>query len=289
GIPCRETYECPTGASLEIDCRPGHYCNGTTGYPPICWPGYYCPNATSTPILCVFPEYCPEGSNMTLTCPLGYKAEAHPGIRYDLSISCTMCPPGYYGNSTDRSSCEVCPAGYYCPAGTAHGTDNPCPIGSYCPEGAYQPSPCPAGMYGNILLATDYSDCQPCPTDTFNDLTGQTYCRPCGSSSYASAGSAYCTCNGKFRNFQPSYGACVCESGYVFYDEVDTKVEKGNSPDDCQQVVDSRCSTAQTRMAGSRTCVDPTSVDCSLECAYSGTGYLDVSLGRFVSFSFLFR
>lgn len=75
-----------------------------------------------------------------------------------------------------------------------------------------------------ILLATDYSDCQPCPVDTFNDLEGQTYCRPCGSSSYAPAGSALCTCEGKYRYFQPSYGACVCLSGYVYYDEVDTKV-----------------------------------------------------------------
>jgi hypothetical protein len=75
-----------------------------------------------------------------------------------------------------------------------------------------------------ILLATDYSDCQPCPVDTFNDLEGQTYCRPCGSSSYAPAGSAACTCEGQYRYFQPSYGACVCLSGYVYYDEVDTKV-----------------------------------------------------------------
>lgn len=133
-----------------------------------------------------------------------------------------------------------------------------------------------------ILLAVDYSQCQACPEDTFNDLTGQVYCRPCGSSSYAPAGSALCTCLGKYRSFQPSYGACVCESGYIYYDETDTKKEDGNSPEDCQQVVDVRCSTSETRLASTRTCVSPGSVDCSQECAFSGSGSLDVSLGRWV-------
>lgn len=87
---------------------------------------------------------------MTLTCPLGYMAEGHAGVRDSLAKSCRICPPGYYGNATDRSTCEVCPEGYYCPAGTGHGTDNPCPIGSYCPLASYQPTPCPVGMYGKV-------------------------------------------------------------------------------------------------------------------------------------------
>ena len=62
------------GASIEIDCRPGYFCNGTTGDPYICPGGYMCPNATDTPILCLYPYYCPEGSNMSLACPLGKKA-----------------------------------------------------------------------------------------------------------------------------------------------------------------------------------------------------------------------
>jgi hypothetical protein len=58
------------------------------------------------------------------------------------------------------------------------------------------------------------------------------------------------------------------------------QVESGNSPDDCQQVVDTRCSTTETRLANTRVCVSPGAYDCSTECAFSGYGYLDVSLGR---------
>ena len=143
-------------------------------------------------------------------------------------------------------------------------------------------------MRFQIYLATDYSQCAPCPEDTFNDLTGQVYCRPCGSSSYAPVGSALCSCIGDYRSFQPSYGACVCQSGYVYYDETDTQKEEGNSPENCQQVVDRRCSTSETRMAADRSCVTPGSVDCSLECAFSGSGSLDVSLGRCAFGCFVF-
>ena len=83
-------------------------------------------------------------------------------------------------------------------------------------------------LFFQVQLAYDYSQCIDCPVDTFNDLTGQTYCRPCGSSSYAPVGSAMCICEGAYRSFQPSYGACVCETGFVYYDEVDTLVSFTN-------------------------------------------------------------
>ena len=278
GIPCRPTYECPSGASIEVDCRPGHYCVGVTGFPPLCPPGYYCPGATETPINCTLPYYCPQGSNMTMKCDLGYRAMDHAGIRYDPAQSCNICPPGTYGNYTDRSICETCPAGYYCPEGTAHGDTNPCPIGYYCPIGSDSPTACPAGMRGYKLRSEGFGECQACPANTFNDLPGQTYCRPCGSSSYSTGGAAICTCEGNYRAFQKSVGTCVCLAGYIYYDEVDSQQTESNSDQDCQQIVDTRCSVYEVRMAADRTCRLPENVDCNAACVDSG-GYLDTNLG----------
>jgi hypothetical protein len=78
---------------------------------------------------------------------------AHAGIRYNMSLSCRVCPPGTYGNHTNRTTCETCPAGYYCPEGTGHGDSNPCPIGYFCPIGSDSPTPCPVGMIGRKIRA----------------------------------------------------------------------------------------------------------------------------------------
>ena len=83
-------------------------------------------------------------------------------------------------------------------------------------------------MYGNLTKATKASDCLPCPENTFNHLKGTEACKPCGSSAFSPEGSSTCTCKGLYRSFQVSDGACVCESGYVYYDVVDVQLEEGN-------------------------------------------------------------
>ena len=92
-------------------------------------------------------------------------------------------------------------------------------------------------MYGRKEKATKSSDCLPCPVSTYNDQSGQSYCRQCGSSANATIGSVKCTCIGKNRAFQVSDGACVCKYGYVYYDEQDRKQTEGNSNNDCQEMV----------------------------------------------------
>lgn len=278
GIPCRETFECPEGASIEKDCSPGRYCIGTTGYPPICPAGYYCPNATDSPNLCVRPYYCPEGSNMTRRCSLGYKAKDHVGIRYDESISCSICPEGTYGNATDRSICLTCPKGYYCPAGTGDGESYPCTAGYYCPLGSGYPRPCPAGMIGKVNRSESFSECIPCPANTFNDLEAQTYCRVCGSSANSFSNATACTCRGANRYHQHSTGSCVCYGDYIFYDETDEQQTDRDSDLDCQQPVDIRCGEKQARMASTRTCVYPEGYDCTGKCNNVG-GSINVELG----------
>ena len=284
GIPCDATYECPLGSALPTLCTPGYYCPAVTGDPPICPPGYYCPGATDLPIECNFPDYCPEGSNMTLQCDLGYQAQAHAGIRYDVTQSCRICPAGTYGNSTDRSECKSCPAGYYCPEGTGHGDTYPCQKGYYCPVGSPEQTPCPKGFYGTRIIATSEDDCEPCPTNTFQNKVGKTRCRPCGGTSGSSSGSAVCTCNGRYRSFQKSGKRCVCLSGYHFFDKSDKKYTDADSSEDCQKIVYPRCSQHETRHAATGQCIDESNYDCSAEtkCDSSGGAYYNSNHGRYV-------
>lgn len=271
GIPCRATFYCPEGSSLETICPAGYYCEAVTGIPPICPPGYYCPTGTEVPIECEKPAYCPEGSNMTLFCPLGYQAQDHAGIRYDVSVSCRICPPGTYGNHSDRSVCESCPAGYYCPEGTGHGDTNPCRIGSYCPVGSHVETPCPGGYYGTLQIATKLADCTACPANTYSNTEFATKCEPCGGTSESSAGSTSCTCKGKYRSFGPSYKTCTCLAGYVYYDELDNEKSDLDGDEDCQLISDERCSTNQVRDPSTRQCVNPDTVDCDQTGGCDGT------------------
>ena len=214
GIPCRESYECPEGASIEVNCRPGHFCQAETGYPPICPGGYYCENSTVHPVLCVYPDFCPLGSNRTQKCPLGYRAlDTGDRIRDTMARSCEICGAGSYGNHTERKVCEICPAGYFCPRGTGNGDSNPCEVGTFCPMGSGKAEPCPVGRFGNRARATMSTECALCPVNTFNNMERQEACRPCGSSATAEEGQALCTCVGRFRTFHASSGKCTCDSG----------------------------------------------------------------------------
>lgn len=72
--------------------------------------------------------------------------------------------------------------------GTNHYKSNPCPLGCVCPMGSSQPIPCPPGSFGNFTHAEKISDCHTCPAGTFNHLSAQKACFPCGSSSTSLAG-----------------------------------------------------------------------------------------------------
>lgn len=259
GLPCKAKTYCPIGSAVERDCLAGYYCPETSSSLTICPAGYYCPNSTSVPFKCEYPYYCPTGSSSMLLCPLGYKALTNAGNRTSTSDSCLICPGGFYGNHPLRHNCSVCFQGYYCPAGTTDPYKYPCPIGHYCTVGVALPIPCSPGMYGTKEKATKSADCLPCPVSTYNDQSGQSYCRQCGSSANATIGSAKCTCIGKNRAFQVSDGACVCKYGYVYYDEQDRKQTEGNSNNDCQEMVGDRCPTGTVRDSSTRTCVNPTS------------------------------
>ena len=272
GIPCEEHFECPAGSALPADCRSGHYCGPETGYPPICPAGYVCYNSTGLNYdRCLLPTYCPEGSNITYLCPLGYKVLNHGDFRTSMEDSCRICPVGTYSNDSTLTYCMPCPAGFYCPAGTAHYLDNPCPVGHYCPQGTPVPEPCPAGTYLPYMRAEAEPECLQCKAGAFNDLKGQEKCKPCGGFADSNRGSDTCECRGKFRFFQGSNGACLCETGYIYYNETDMLEVDGNDKSDCQPIPYPLCSTHEVRLSSDGTCADPDLYDCVDICAgYTG-------------------
>ena len=133
------------------------------------------------------------------------------------------------------------------------------------------------GMYGTKALAEEYGDCSPCPADNYNDVPGQKACRKCGSSATAEAGSSMCSCRGKYRYYLPSDGSCLCLSGYIYYDEASELAKDGDSAENCQQIVDSICSSTEVRWGSDRSCVNPNNIDCSPKCPDGGS--VDISLG----------
>ena len=277
GIPCEETFECPEGTAIPMECRAGLYCPRMTGWGLNCTAGYYCPNATgSHPYLCTYPYTCPTGAKEPEICALGYKAIYRSTLRTGPEYDCIECESGTYSNSSTRKYCEPCPAGYYCPKG--QGFPTICPKGSYCPAMIESPYPCHPGQYGLIERATTSSECEPCPASHYNNEYGKEKCKLCGSSSSSDPGSSECTCRGSNRVFQPSNGYCTCKSGYCYFDELDTGKSDGDGKQDCQPCVDVKCSTHEVRIAATRGCGDPSTYSCATPCLGS-TGSLSESLG----------
>ncbi|XP_066500606.1 zonadhesin [Hoplias malabaricus] len=283
GIPCRASYQCPKGSIVETRCRAGSYCRPQTGEPTPCPAGYYCPEGSytyNTPQqICTYPYYCPVNSSSMLSCGGGFMPRNISGLRVSQESSCVLCGAGTYRPSHSfHLRCLACPPGFYCPPGAEHYNRQPCPIGYACPQGSSNPIPCPPGTYGNHTNAELLEECQQCAAGTFNHLSAQRACFPCGSSSTSDRGATSCVCLGKNRVFQHSDGSCLCKTSYVFYNELDFKSSSTDSDLDCQPEVNKRCGTGQVRLASSRECVTPSRYSCNTTCGSQG-GSLDVGLG----------
>lgn len=257
-VICLEGTYCPAGSSESLDCPAGYYCmysvykGSTISYPRACLAGYYCPAKTIYPIKCNNGYYCPVGSSAPTPCPsgtMGNNAENN----YDLASSCRSCPPGTYSerSSSENTTCKICPAGYVCVSNTS--SKNPvdpdkdggyvCPKGYYCPEGSYEPTPCPAGTFGNSSCSADSSACMTCEEGTYSSLVGQSGCKTCGPTSISGFGSTTCTCLGENRVFQMADGKCVCKQYYTSVLEND----EDDSKYDCRPLLQEDCASGYLR------------------------------------------
>ncbi|XP_029429505.1 uncharacterized protein LOC115074319 [Rhinatrema bivittatum] len=230
-------------------------------------------------VRCVFPYYCPPGSAQMLPCDGGHMPQEGSGLRDSLQKSCRSCEMGTYRSSaTSEMLCQACPEGFSCPQGVESYLQHPCPAGYYCPSMASVPVPCPPGSYGNTSHAKHSAECYPCPADTYNHLFGQTACFPCGSSSFSQTGATSCHCRGQNRVFQESDGSCICQAGFIYYDERGKERSDGNSDLSCQLQVEERCAVTEVRLASTRKCVVPEQYDCATFCGQFG-GELSPELG----------
>ncbi|XP_078539496.1 uncharacterized protein LOC144824222 [Lissotriton helveticus] len=282
-VPCRAGYECPSGSMSETVCRAGSYCPPRTGIPPQCPGGYFCPEGSSTynasGQLCRYPYYCPPGTAQWLPCDGGHVALHVVGLRDSFDKTCQRCQAGTYRPSARADlPCQPCPAGYSCPESTDSYFQFVCPAGYYCPPMSAAPVPCPAGTYGNMSQARQPVECFPCPAGTFNHLTAQTACFPCGASSSSLPGAASCKCHAANRVFQESDGSCICQAGFIYYDERGKMLSDSNGDLDCQPQVEERCGSGEARLASTRKCISLTDYDCNSFCGPFG-GELSPDLG----------
>lgn len=190
----------------------------------LCTAGSYCPVNSSIPILCLIGTYCPAGSAGPTLCPFGMYAITSVSLRVSINNSCLSCPRGTYGTDSLRLSCAPCKPGYVCLGETksdlpSNSTDNGyiCPAGYYCPEGSFYPIPCESGYYNGAVGAYNISVCVLCPSGSFNILSGQATCTPCGASATSFGGTSSCTCLGYKRAYQVTDGSCLCQPGYEYY------------------------------------------------------------------------
>lgn len=195
---------------------------------------------------------------------MGRRSEFNDAI----ATGCLICSPGSYSIRADKvSMCKPCPAGYVCVQNTSSATPvDPdkdggyeCPKGNYCPEGSYEPTPCPAGYFGQKKKAENESTCAPCEAGFYNDLEGQSGCKPCGPSSSSALGATTCKCEGANRVFQKMDGKCVCKQYYTSVLEGDEE----DSKQDCRPLLLDRCSGNYMRDSFGK-CVPQDS--CESEC-----------------------
>jgi len=285
---CPAGSYCPVGSASPVQCEPGRVCAtaGLSASAP-CPAGFFCRNGTATPAVCPIGTYCEGGNFEPVVCPPGtvQRATTSAAGRVAFALSCRVCPPGTFSEASDGLECKPCTPGYVCLGGTRSATPTnastdagfPCPPGFFCPQGSSTEKACPAGRYNPLSRKSNISDCLGCQGNSYNQLQGQSSCRPCSASAFTvSNASTTCSCRGAFRHFQATDGKCVCQPGYEFVDDELIVRSEEDGEQDCQPKTFAVCEQGESRLASGQCAA----VDCSstTQCP-SGRGRFVPSMG----------
>ena len=204
--------DCPSGYTSYggndircVPCPPGWECNDNSTAPTKCennehsyWMTTTCQTCNEAGQQCMFRERdyfqpCPHGtymptsntnSLMCLPCPAGSSCLQKGGEtgcstgEYSLEgeIHCHQCPSGA---SCDLFSYTLCTLGQFSPYG--NNTCYNCEAGYYCPDIYQHEKKCPPGTYQD---ATGQTYCKTCAEGYYTDRYGQTSCTQCPAGSY---------------------------------------------------------------------------------------------------------
>uniref|UniRef100_A0A7S1UI10 EGF-like domain-containing protein n=1 Tax=Phaeomonas parva TaxID=124430 RepID=A0A7S1UI10_9STRA len=196
---------CPTGTFQSAEesqsctaCAAGRYQDITGSSDCIdCPAGYFCPAQSVAPIPCgTAALFCPASSSSpqaagsgNYTTPMGAQSESNRTTQ-------VVCEQGYACVGGERS---VCPVGTVAPNPGATSC-SPCGV---CAVGKYQTTQCTHdGMQD--------TECLSCPPGRYENVTGQSQCRPCPRGSFCSEGAIQpqlCPAG----SFQSSESSAACQ------------------------------------------------------------------------------
>ena len=147
---------------------------------------------------------------------------------------CTSCSLGDYcvGGTTARADCS---AGFYC---TSTSTKLLCPSGTYCPLKSLSPLQCSAGTFSTATGASSSATCQPCIAGYYSGAAQSTACSNCpAGKSGANSGLSVCTaCDATaYRVYQDLPGQTACKPC------TQTSCPPGTNPQNCQNTLDKKC------------------------------------------------
>lgn len=202
-LPCGVGQYQPTPHSFGcLQCPDGKYQNvaGSTGCKTRqnCAAGAYwdgqacqvCPSGT-------WSDDAHAGEDACQGTPCAAGRHGPTGRTQEASAICTDCDAASYQPEVGQDFCQVCSAGKYRSSSTpATSVESvacvPCEVGRHQPQqGSLACLLCEPGRYRDALVdAASPLACSPCPTNTFNDVAGETQCKPvstCVEGTYISA------------------------------------------------------------------------------------------------------